>query len=160
MPKHVFDKSWEPAETHYVEIIVLCLKNPENSHPSRAARSHPGWPKAPSSRNERLCSQPKVKKHGVFCKIPIRHFRHCLPHFYGTYGTCCYIFIRGCYDVPLWTCHSLTNVPCSIVREQPPIPGGRKPPRGTEGPQLVRALGVWCGLWRHIVVGRKEYISL
>ena len=39
-----------------VHAIIFFFTNPENSHKSQVAGSHPGGPKAPSSRNERLCS--------------------------------------------------------------------------------------------------------
>ena len=71
-----------------------------------------------------------MKKHLYFLKRDTKVLgwrnmrRRCLFLFYGTDGTRYYII-----------CTKLCQ---EEHREQPPIPGGRKPPRGTEGPQLAK----------------------
>ena len=45
---------------HFEHVPPFFVPLSENSHQSQVARSHPGGPKAPNSRNERLCSNRKL----------------------------------------------------------------------------------------------------
>ena len=81
MPKHVFDKSWEPAETHYVEIIVLCLR-------TQRTATHPGRPEATQGGQR----PPARETSDYVLNRKLRNMAFSVKSRYGIFAIACLIF--------------------------------------------------------------------